>query len=57
MSETRLYRSIQCEECLCLSEDAIGWIANVVEADEEEPDLAPYIVTYCPQCAEREFGA
>jgi hypothetical protein len=57
MPDTRIYRPVQCEECLCLSEDATGWIGKVVEGDEEEPDLEPYVVTYCPDCAEREFGA
>jgi hypothetical protein len=44
-----------CEECGCVSEDARDWIAHLVE-DEEEPDAEPYVVAYCPTCAERELG-
>lgn len=45
-----------CEECRCVSDDARDWIAKVVEGDDEEPIAAPYVITYCPTCAEREFG-
>jgi hypothetical protein len=55
--DARIYRPVQCEECWCLSEGAEGWIAKVVEADEDDPDAEPYVVTYCPECTEREFGA
>jgi hypothetical protein len=40
-----------------MSEDPTGWIAKVVDADKEEADLEPYVVTYCPDCADRESGA
>jgi hypothetical protein len=45
---------LHCEECQCVSEDARDWIAHLAE-DEEEPEIEPYVVLYCPACAEREF--
>jgi Zn finger protein HypA/HybF involved in hydrogenase expression len=45
---------LRCEECECVSEDALGWIALVVN-DEEEPDQDAYVVAYCPKCTAREF--
>jgi hypothetical protein len=56
MPDTRVYRPLQCEECWRLSEDAAGWIAKVVDPDDD-PDVESYVVTYCPDCAEHEFGA
>ena len=35
-------------------EEARGWIAHIVE-DDEEPDADSYVVTYCPLCALLEF--
>jgi hypothetical protein len=45
-----------CVECKAeASPDAVGWRAFIVgvgdEVDENEE-----VVTYCPECAEREFG-
>src|SRR5215203_2896752 len=45
---------LRCEECECVSEDALGWIALVID-DEEEPDQDAYVVAYCPECTTREF--
>jgi hypothetical protein len=45
---------LRCEECEGVSEDALGWIALLIN-DEEEPDEDAYVVTYCPECAAREF--
>jgi len=45
---------LRCEECSCVTEDALGWIATVID-DEEELDFEAYVVAYCPRCAEREF--
>jgi hypothetical protein len=45
---------LHCEECGCVSEDALGWIATVID-DEEQLAVDPYVVSYCPPCAEREF--
>ena len=47
---------LRCEECGCVTEDARGWIAQLIMGDEEEPDLEPCVVAYCPACAEREFS-
>ena len=44
---------LRCEECDAVCEYAEGWIAYRIE-DEERPE-APYVVVYCPRCAEREF--
>ena len=46
---------VRCEECPSRSETAQGWIALIID-DEEEPDVDPYVVAYCPNCAQREFG-
>jgi hypothetical protein len=46
---------LRCEECECVTKDAWGWIAKVVDVDEEAPAEAPYTTVYCPVCAEREF--
>jgi hypothetical protein len=45
---------VRCQECHCLSETAVDWIARIVE-DDEEPEMEHYVVLYCPRCAEREF--
>jgi hypothetical protein len=44
-----------CEECESSSADGFGWIAVVVN-DEEETEQDAYVVTYCPACALREFA-
>ena len=46
---------LRCEECSSRSDDGRGWIAVIVD-DEEEADVGAYVVTYCPACAKREFG-
>ena len=47
---------IRCEECRCVADDADeGWLTYLIAEDEEEPDLIPYFVSYCPSCAFREF--
>jgi ribosomal protein L44E len=46
---------LRCEECGCFTELARGWRAKIVE-DEEDPEMDPYVVCYCPTCAQREFG-
>jgi hypothetical protein len=47
--------SIVCEECACITGRATGWLAHLIE-DRDEPDQVPYVVFYCPVCAQREFG-
>jgi hypothetical protein len=46
---------LKCEECRRSSESAFGWIALIVEDEDGDPDWEPYVVTYCPACAAREF--
>ena len=45
---------LKCEECQRSSEAGLGWIALIVN-DEQDPDWETYVVTYCPACAAREF--
>lgn len=47
--------SLACEECQRVTDDACGWIGKVVETEEFDLDLDPFVVFYCPTCAEREF--
>ena len=47
--------SLACEECHHVTDDAYGWIAKVVEANEEL-EIDAFVVFYCPICAEREFS-
>jgi hypothetical protein len=56
---------LECEECAVISETAEGWAAFVVSDEEEravELNAAEsyieqrQVVTYCPECAKREFG-
>jgi hypothetical protein len=42
------------EECGRVTDDAHGWIAKVVE-DDDELDTHLCAFFYCPSCAEREF--
>jgi hypothetical protein len=42
-----------CVECGLQSEHGIGWRAELA-ADENTED--PELLTYCPECWEREFG-
>lgn len=37
-----------------MSEDGTDWVAHIVCPDEEDPSLEPYVVTYCPECADCE---
>jgi RNase P subunit RPR2 len=46
---------LRCEECRCTTELARGWRAQIVD-DEEDPEMDPYVVCYCPSCGQREFG-
>jgi hypothetical protein len=44
-----------CAECAVEAPaDARGWRAYV--ADDPRDDEPPDVATYCPECAEREFG-
>jgi hypothetical protein len=45
-----------CAECQrqCLSDDEDRWHAHLGGDDLDEP---AELVFYCPECAEREFGA
>ena len=45
---------LKCEECQRSSETGLGWIALIVD-DDEDSDWETYVVTYCPACAAREF--
>jgi hypothetical protein len=46
---------LHCIECGAASVNAVGWRTYVVGVgDEVDPDEE--VVTYCPECAEREFG-
>ena len=47
---------LQCQECPSCSDTGRGWIA-LISDDEEETDVDACVVTYCPRCAEREFGS
>ena len=58
MAEVRMVTPMQleCQECRLLSdEEARGW--RMYRADDpDDPFAAPLIASYCPDCAEREFG-
>ena len=42
---------MRCEECRTVADaDAKDWRAYIAE------DQPPFMVIYCPKCAEREFG-
>lgn len=45
---------LRCEECPAATDDAVGWIALIVD-DEEEPEPECSVAYYCPVCAEKEF--
>ncbi len=45
---------VECEECRSTSELGEGWRAMIGFCPEE--DEAPFVVIYCPVCAESEFG-
>lgn len=46
---------LACEECHHVTDEACGWIAKVIE-DDDEFEIDPFLVFYCPTCAEREFS-
>jgi hypothetical protein len=47
--------ALRCAECEAEAVDqARGWRAML--AEEWEADGSLYVVTYCSECAEREFG-
>ena len=46
---------LACEECDRVTDNAHGWIAKVVEDDDELDTHLCVIFFYCPTCAEREF--
>ena len=46
---------MRCLECGCRADDGKGWRAYLV--DDPNDDEEPYVVVYCPACAQREFGA
>jgi hypothetical protein len=47
--------TLGCQACRAISEgEAIGWRAYVAGGLEGEED--PFVVFFCPDCAEREFG-
>lgn len=45
---------LRCEDCGALCDYGEGWIARLID-DDEEPGQASYVVHYCPACAAREF--
>ena len=47
---------LACQECCRDSDDeARGWRTYVAD-DPDEVDAEPVVASYCPDCAEREFG-
>jgi hypothetical protein len=47
--------TLRCVECgLEADEDAAGWRAYLGHDPREDEE--PVVVTYCPDCARREFG-
>jgi Zn finger protein HypA/HybF involved in hydrogenase expression len=47
---------LRCEECAQLSVGAArGW-RTYLAPDPDEPEAGSMLATYCPACAEREFG-
>jgi hypothetical protein len=58
MAEVRMVTPmpLECQECRLLSdEEARGW--RMYRADDpDDPFADPLIASYCPDCAEREFG-
>ena len=47
--------NLRCEQCGCTTKPARGWRAKIID-DEEDPEVDPYVVCFCPTCAQREFG-
>lgn len=45
---------LSCQECDCVTEDALGWRGHVAR-DPDNPASEALLVLYCPVCAEREF--
>jgi hypothetical protein len=46
---------LRCEECNALCDYGAGWIAYLLD-DEEDRLQDSCVVVYCPTCAAREFG-
>jgi hypothetical protein len=47
---------LYCQECLLLADEkARGW--RLLRVDVPGEDDVPILAAYCPECAEREFGA
>ena len=47
-------QTLQCEECRRQADaGAAGWRTYLVY--HPEVDEAPFVVTFCPECARREF--
>jgi hypothetical protein len=47
---------LSCQECCRDSDDeARGWRTYVAD-DPDELDAEPVVASYCPDCAEHEFG-
>jgi hypothetical protein len=46
---------VRCQECQAEADElARGWRAY--RGNPEQGDEEPYLLFYCPACAEREFG-
>jgi hypothetical protein len=46
---------LHCEECAGISLNGRGWIALIID-DEEDPETPACVASWCAACAEREFG-
>jgi hypothetical protein len=47
---------LRCEECAQVSDEAArGW-RTFLAPDPDDGEGAPMLATYCPVCADREFG-
>jgi hypothetical protein len=49
------WEMLRCEECDAVCDYGAGWIAHLID-DDEEPEQGTSVVDYCPACAAREFG-
>jgi len=49
---------LQCVECGAESDElATGWRAYYLAGEPDDDENKTQLITYCPECAEREFGA
>jgi hypothetical protein len=47
---------LRCQECAELSDEAArGW-RTLLAPDPDDAEAGPMLATYCPLCADREFG-